>query len=161
LIYAPALERLFFSYGSGLVFEEASDGRRRSLCGHIVTPRQPIVLVSRSHLDPETKDLLTALQPCTVRKLGSSLKFALIAAREADAYIRLSPTMIWDCAAGLALIEAAGGVVLRTDGSPLLEGTSRTPKIDGFVAALTPQFAQWIEAAQKRSHLGVEPKIGN
>lgn len=161
LIYAPARERLFFSYGSGLVFEEASDGRRRSLCGHIVKPRQPIVLVSRSHLDQPTKDLLTVLQPCAVRKLGSSLKFALIAAAEADAYVRLSPTMIWDCAAGLALVEAAGGFVLRTDGSPLLEGTSRTLKIDGFIAGRTPQFAQFFKTAQKLSLSRIEPKIGN
>ena len=149
LIHAPARGRLFFSYGSGYAFEETPDGRRRNLGKQTVPPRQPIVLVSRSHLDRQTKDLLAALRPCTVREVGSSLKFALIAAAEADAYIRLSPTMLWDCAAGIALVEAAGGFVRRTDGSPLLEARSRTLKIDGFVAGRTPQLAQWIETAQK------------
>ena len=151
LIYAPARERLFFSYGNGYVFEEAPDGQCRDLFNRIVTPRRPVVLVSRTHLDRQTEGLLSTLQPCTIRKLGSSLKFALIAAAEADAYVRLSPTMLWDCAAGLALVEAAGGAVLRTDGSPLLGEKRRALRIDGFIAARTPQLAQRINTAQKLS----------
>lgn len=161
LIYAPARDRLFFSYGDRYVFEEASDGQRRNLI-HSVVSRPPIVLVSRSHLDPRTQHLLTRLQSPTVRKLGSSLKFALIAAGEADAYVRLSPTMIWDCAAGLALVEAAGGGVLRTDGLPLLERANTPLKIDGFIAARTPQLAkQLIVAAQELALLKEKREADN
>ncbi|MEM6467470.1 MAG: inositol monophosphatase family protein, partial [Pseudomonadota bacterium] len=40
---------------------------------------------------------------------GSSLKFCLVAAGEADVYPRLGPTMEWDTAAGDAVLRGAGG----------------------------------------------------
>jgi hypothetical protein len=53
---------------------------------------------------------------------GSSLKFCLVAAGEADIYPRFGPTMEWDTAAGHAVLAAAGGRVLTCDGSPLSYG---------------------------------------
>ncbi|WSH65140.1 3'(2'),5'-bisphosphate nucleotidase CysQ [Rhizobium ruizarguesonis] len=140
LIYAPARDRLFFSYGAGLAFEQTAGGQRRSL-PRPSAPRRPIALVSRSHLDPRTEALLAALQPCDIEEIGSSLKFAMVAAAEADFYLRLAPTMIWDCAAGQAIIEAAGGVVLQTDGTSLICDCKGKLKLDGFIAARTPQLA--------------------
>ncbi len=150
MIYAPARKRLFFSYGRGYVFEEDGNGQRSSLANRSVGSRNLIALASRSHLDRHTRDVLSASRPCTVHRLGSALKFALIAAAEADAYVRLSPTMIWDCAAGQALVEAAGGAVLRVDGSPLLASGRLALGIDGFIAARTPQLAaRLIETARE------------
>ncbi len=59
------------------------------------------------------KDFITA---------GSSLKFCLVAAGEADIYPRHGTTMEWDTAAGHAVLAAAGGTVTRLDGSPFLYG---------------------------------------
>ncbi|MBB4510452.1 3'-phosphoadenosine 5'-phosphosulfate (PAPS) 3'-phosphatase [Rhizobium leguminosarum] len=64
-----------------------------------------------------------------------------MAAAEADFYLRLAPTMIWDCAAGQAIIEAVGGVVLQTDGTSLSCNCTGKLKQDGFIAARTPQLA--------------------
>ena len=50
---------------------------------------------------------------------GSSLKFCLIAEGKADIYPRFGPTNEWDTAAGHAVLEAAGGEVVTTDGRPL------------------------------------------
>jgi 3'(2'), 5'-bisphosphate nucleotidase len=150
LIYAPARERLFFSYGPGAVFEETARGRRRNLSELALAQRPSIALVSRSHLDSQTEALLAILKPCCVRQLGSSLKFAAIATAEADFYPRLSPTMIWDCAAGQAIIDAAGGLVLKVDGSPLRYPHGQAPKINGFVAVRTPELgAHVLDAIQK------------
>jgi 3'(2'), 5'-bisphosphate nucleotidase len=55
---------------------------------------------------------------------GSSLKFCLVAAGEADVYPRFGRTMEWDTAAGHAILAAAGGKVLRPDGQPLAYGKS-------------------------------------
>ena len=44
-----------------------------------------------------------------VRRLGSALKFALMAVGEAEIYPRFGPTSEWDTAAGQALLEAVGG----------------------------------------------------
>ena len=54
--------------------------------------------------------------------IGSSLKFCLVAAGEADLYPRLGPTMEWDTAAGHAVLAAAGGSVLVAGGAPLRYG---------------------------------------
>ena len=51
---------------------------------------------------------------------GSSLKFCLVAAGEADIYPRLGPTMEWDTAAGQAVLTAAGGRVAELDGKASL-----------------------------------------
>jgi 3'(2'), 5'-bisphosphate nucleotidase len=53
---------------------------------------------------------------------GSSLKFCLIAEGKADLYPRFGPTNEWDTAAGQAVLEAAGGEVVTTDGKPLRYG---------------------------------------
>ena len=95
--------------------------------------REPVVLVSRSHLDPRTQALLGGLpQPRTIA-CGSAVKFCRVAEGFADLYPRLGPTRDWDVAAGHAIVEAAGGRVLTPDGTPL---RYRTPEllIPGFIA---------------------------
>ena len=51
--------------------------------------------------------------------MGSSLKFCVVAEGGADVYPRLGPTSEWDTAAAQAVVEQAGGEVLRMDGKPL------------------------------------------
>src|SRR3546814_10256567 len=51
--------------------------------------------------------------------LGSSLKFCRLAEGGMDVYPRFGPTSEWDTAAGQAIVEAAGGVVLDPRGRPL------------------------------------------
>ena len=46
-------------------------------------------------------------------KMGSSLKFCLVAQGDAHLYPRLAPTCEWDSAAAQAVVEAAGGYVLE------------------------------------------------
>ncbi len=53
---------------------------------------------------------------------GSSLKFCLVAEGTADLYPRFGRTMEWDTAAGHAVLRAAGGKVLTTEGAPLAYG---------------------------------------
>ncbi len=56
------------------------------------------------------------------RSIGSSLKFCLVAAGEADIYPRIGTTMEWDTAAGHAVLAAAGGSVTGLDGEPFVYG---------------------------------------
>lgn len=51
--------------------------------------------------------------------VGSSLKFCMLAEGKADFYPRLAPTSEWDTAAAQAVLEAAGGKVMKTDFSTL------------------------------------------
>ena len=70
--------------------------------------------------------------------MGSSLKFCLVAEGKADLYPRLGPTSEWDTAAAHAVVEAAGGSVIRTDGSPLLYNTK--------ASLLNPEFLVFGDA---------------
>ncbi|MBX4952152.1 3'(2'),5'-bisphosphate nucleotidase CysQ [Rhizobium binae] len=149
LVYAPAGDRLFFSYGKQRAFTQALAATPRPLPQPPHPRPEPIVLVSRSHRDERTEQLLQALKPCEVRHLGSSLKFALVAAGEADIYLRPWPMMVWDCAAGQAIVEAAGGVVLGLDGSKVNYGPSEAGRVEGLVAARTTGLAARVLAASK------------
>ncbi len=81
-----------------------------------------VAVASRSHLDPRTEALLARLPVAERRSIGSSLKFCLLAAGEADVYPRLAPTMEWDTAAGHAVLDAAGGSVTTPEGGPFTYG---------------------------------------
>ncbi len=57
-----------------------------------------------------------------VKRLRSAIKFCHIASGVADLYVRYEPCSEWDTAAGQILVEAAGGVMTRLDGTPFLYG---------------------------------------
>ncbi len=92
------------------------------------------VVASRSHRSPDTDAYLAGYVVADQVSVGSSLKFCLVAAGEADLYPRLGPTMEWDTAAGHAVLLAAGGTVRVAGGGPLRYGKAgfRNP---WFVAA--------------------------
>lgn len=77
------------------------------------------IVGSRSHANPELADQLNALGPHELISMGSSLKFCRVAEGLADFYPRLGPTCEWDTAAAQAVVEAAGGQVVKIDGSAL------------------------------------------
>jgi 3'(2'), 5'-bisphosphate nucleotidase len=86
-------------------------------------PANPLIMVSRSHLDERTKAYLARLSHSLPEPCGSSIKFCRIAEGAADLYPRLAPTHDWDVAAGHAIVMAAGGDVRAADGSALIYGT--------------------------------------
>jgi 3'(2'), 5'-bisphosphate nucleotidase len=82
-------------------------------------------VASKSHNTPQTEAWLRAASIKRRVSIGSSLKFVLVAAGEADVYPRAAPTMEWDTAAGDAVLRAAGGRVLDLDGGLLAYGKPR------------------------------------
>lgn len=81
-----------------------------------------VAIGSRSHPDKPTGEFLKRFAIKKFLAAGSSLKFCLVAAGEADVYARAGRTMEWDTAAGHAVLSAAGGAVTTWDGSPFLYG---------------------------------------
>ncbi|WP_316859436.1 inositol monophosphatase family protein [uncultured Cohaesibacter sp.] len=96
------------------------------------------VCTSRSHYTVEAENFLNRFEIGEKKPIGSSLKFCLLAAGEADLYPRFSPTMEWDTAAGNAILSAAGGIVVSQDGNPLQYGkqhhSDKPFKNPGFIA---------------------------
>jgi len=81
------------------------------------------VLASRHYADdPQLAVWLAGQKVASLGNIGSAAKFARVAEGAADLYPRLGPTMEWDTAAPQAIVEAAGGAVLLSDGTPLRYG---------------------------------------
>jgi 3'(2'), 5'-bisphosphate nucleotidase len=129
VVYAPVNSSLYI----GNVAARIALRSNQRTDSNELAPREPIrvrpvpargvtVVISRSHATPETETYLA--QYCVSERVsvGSSLKFCLVAAGEADLYPRLGPTMEWDTAAGHAVLVAAGGSVLAPGGAPLKYG---------------------------------------
>ncbi len=131
VVYAPAIGRLFYTGADGGTVEEKGEfdplapGEIRPL--RVSEPDQQalVVVASKSHRDQATDDYIAGYSVADFRSAGSSLKFCLVAAGEADLYPRLGRTMEWDTAAGQAVLLGAGGQVVRFDDHrPLAYGKS-------------------------------------
>lgn len=64
--------------------------------------------------------------------LGSAMKFCRVAQGEADIYPCFGPTSEWDTAAGQAIVEAAGGMMLSLEFEPFLYNRNETVLNRGF-----------------------------
>lgn len=84
---------------------------------------QPIsVVASHRHTSKKQESFIKALQTIqaiSLKSIGSSLKFCLLATGEADCYPRFAPTCQWDTGAAQGVLEGAGGVVITEQGVPL------------------------------------------
>jgi len=129
VVYAPVGGTLYAgNVATGRAFrcshpaDAASPGAREPIRVRPVPAAGVTAVVSRSHSTPETEAYLKHYRIRDRVSVGSSLKFCLVAAGEADLYPRLGPTMEWDTAAGHAVLVAAGGSVLAPGGEPLAYG---------------------------------------
>jgi myo-inositol-1(or 4)-monophosphatase len=106
-----------------------------------------VVLASRSEVGRgEWRPLAEAFH---VEPTGSiAWKLALVACGRADATISLAPKHGWDVAAGVLLVEEAGGRVARLDGSPL--SLARPDDlIDGLIASNAPLFDDLVSLVDR------------
>jgi 3'(2'), 5'-bisphosphate nucleotidase len=129
VVHIPAKNRLFIGErGNGAFAIDTQPGvmpdfSKMQRIEARTTPSDGLVAVaSRSHRDYHTEDYLKNFPVKDFVSAGSSLKFCLVAAGEADIYPRLGRTMEWDTAAGHAVLDAAGGSVTTIDGRPFTYG---------------------------------------
>lgn len=145
LIYAPVLECLYFTESTSKALSAQLPPTRGQPAEELeFTPmrtREPepgrlTAIASRSHMNEKTSQLLARLNVGETQQFSSSLKFGVLADGGADLYPRLAPTSEWDTAAGHAILNAAGGVIITEDGGPLVYGK----KDRGFI---NPGFIAW------------------
>lgn len=106
--------------------------------------REPIRVVgSRSHASLRLAESLRALGSHELVSMGSSLKFCVLAEGAADVYPRMGPTSEWDTAAAHAIVEGAGGDVVRLDGSPL-EYNRGDGWLNPDFIAIGPRDHDWV-----------------
>ncbi|MQB21408.1 3'(2'),5'-bisphosphate nucleotidase [Agrobacterium tumefaciens] len=142
VVYAPALgvawtgeketaRKLFIS------------GEFESVSNHSIRcrakPPMPVAVISRSHCTPKTEAFVAENGLIDSISIGSSLKFCMLAEGAADVYPRFSRTMMWDTAAGDAVLRAAGGITLDMAGLPLRYEIDQSN--DDMLA--NPDFIAW------------------
>ncbi|WGI22072.1 3'(2'),5'-bisphosphate nucleotidase CysQ [Amylibacter sp. IMCC11727] len=150
VVYAPAKKRLFITDAVGVSHEEMGDhdanaiGEMQRISVSTPDENALIVVASKSHLTQETKDYIAKYNVKDSASAGSSLKFCLVATGEADIYPRVGRTMEWDTAAGQAVLQGAGGRVVRFDthepltyGKPIFEN----PYFIAYAPGMTLQKA--------------------
>lgn len=121
VVYAPAKRRLFYTMPDGHsveetgVFQKSSVGMQAPMTVAVPDNAALRIVASKSHRDQATDNYLSLYSAADLKSAGSSLKFCLVATGEADIYPRLGRTMEWDTAAGHAVLDGAGGRVVRFD----------------------------------------------
>jgi 3'(2'), 5'-bisphosphate nucleotidase len=125
-VVAPARSQAYVADSSSGAFQVTTDLKSLlKLQTRTADPSQLVFLVSRSHLKGEDQVIRGSYHNAQIQRVGSALKYALIAAGQADISVRNSPTSLWDTAAAQCVLEAAGGQMLRFDGTPITYRTGR------------------------------------
>jgi len=114
IVYAPAKNRLFFSYGKNSAFEIKNNKTTSLNCKKINT-NKIIGLENSGDTSNEILEIYKKHQVSEKIKISSSLKFCILAAGEADIYAAKARAYEWDIAAGHAVLEHAGGSITTHD----------------------------------------------
>ena len=120
---APAWGQVFAGLVGTGAWKHGKDGQTAIRCRR--PPEEGLSVVASRHdaNDPRLAPYLTGRKVASLLNIGSALKFCHVADGRADLYPRFGRTMEWDTAAAQAVVEAAGGSVVRADdGAPLLYG---------------------------------------
>lgn len=119
VVHVPVTSTTYTGVTGAGAFKQVAGEKPSPL--HVCSPaNNPLRIVgSRSHRGDSLDQYLPKLAPYELVAVGSSLKFCLIAEGSADFYPRFGPTSEWDTAAAQAVVEAAGGRVIKTNGERL------------------------------------------
>jgi 3'(2'), 5'-bisphosphate nucleotidase len=140
VVYVPVRDTMYMATRGGGASKQTGNDAAESI--HTRTPAaDPLRIVgSRSHRDDTLSRFLPKLGAHELVAVGSSIKFCLVADGSADLYPRFGPTSEWDTAAAQAIVEAAGGAVVKLDGTPLRYNTK--------AELLNPHFLVYGDSAR-------------
>ncbi len=122
LIYAPAKNRMFYSYGKDLAFELKNDELIKLNSSKNFDKNKIKFVAYSNKINSEIEKIHKKLRVKKYVRMKSSLKFCVIAAGEYDGYVAEPRACEWDIAAGHAILEHAGGNVTDFDGQEILYG---------------------------------------
>ena len=132
IIYAPAKNRLFFSYGKDHAFEINNEKKIVLNCKKVNT--NEIIGLENSDVTPgEVLKIYKKYKVSRTVKMSSSIKFCILASGEADIYAANARAYEWDIAAGHTILEHAGGSITTQEGKSILYGKKNYKNL-GIVA---------------------------
>ena len=121
IVYAPAKNRLFFSYGKNFAFE-TYNGKTVKINCKKNNINEIIGLENSAGTPQEVLNIYEKYNVTEIVKMSSSLKFCVLAAGEADIYAAKARAFEWDIAAGHTILVHAGGLVTTHDEKEILYG---------------------------------------
>tara|TARA_B100001057_G_scaffold106502_1_gene104145 strand:- start:720 stop:1493 length:774 start_codon:yes stop_codon:yes gene_type:complete len=122
LIYAPAKQRMFYSYGKDNAYE-LINGKEIKINGSRNFDKNEIKFVSYSNkIKPEIQKIYDELNVKDYTKMKSSLKFCVIATGEFDGYVAEPRACEWDIAAGHAILKHSGGSITDFENNEIVYG---------------------------------------
>ncbi|HSI74479.1 MAG TPA: 3'(2'),5'-bisphosphate nucleotidase CysQ [Lunatimonas sp.] len=131
VIYAPVLDWLYWGSADGGAWKQIGNNPPTRL-KPLQDQEVRTIVASRSHLNPETKEIIDSYPGAETISMGSSLKFMLLGENKAQLYPRLAPTMEWDTAAAHGILLGVNGQVYQISGN--------TPIIYNKENLLNPSF---------------------
>lgn len=147
VVYVPVTRTTYLGCEGRGAERRDADGSKERLSVSIESASPVRILGSRSHRGDSLNAYLEQIADFDFRPLGSSLKFLQIAEGSADIYPRFGPTSEWDTAAAQAVVEQAGGQVLKLDGKPLSYNEKESVLNPHFVV-IGPDDHDWVGIAQ-------------
>ncbi|HAC15519.1 MAG TPA: 3'(2'),5'-bisphosphate nucleotidase [Bacteroidetes bacterium] len=116
VIAVPVMRLRYYSAeGDGAYFENLETETKHAIAVRALDVDHIDIVASKDHAGPMVQALSDQFPNAGFKSMGSSLKFCLIAAGEADVYLRDVPTMEWDTAAAHAILLEAGGQIYTLD----------------------------------------------
>jgi 3'(2'), 5'-bisphosphate nucleotidase len=116
----------------------------------VVPDNQQVIVSSRSHSNEGNNEIINKLfkDPDTLKtiKAGSALKFGFLAEGKAHFYLRNDCINEWDTAAGHALLNAAGGLLLTWPSGGQMLYNKEKMRNPGFVACATKEALKLLKA---------------
>ena len=123
IIYAPAKNRMFYTYGNNISYE-LKDNKEKVLNNKNIDKNNIKAVSYSDNLKPEIIEIHKKLNVKEYIKMKSSLKFCVIAAGEFHVYVAEPRANEWDIAAGHAILKNSGGTITDFDGNEILYGKS-------------------------------------
>lgn len=147
VVYAPAMDLLYFADSTHGAFKESHDQAAQPIKARQLDLEGITVAGSRSHANERMQGFLRNLSTPELISLGSSLKICLVAEGKADVYPRLGPTSEWDTGAAQCILEQAGGRLVDRSNVALKYNTKDSllnPEF--FACGATPHdWSQYLE----------------
>ena len=121
IIYAPAKNRMIYSYGNKLSYE-LKNGKEEIINNKKIDKNNIEAVSYSNNLKTEIIEIHKKLNVKKYVKMKSSLKFCVVATGEFQVYVAEPRAYEWDIAAGHAILKNSGGTVTDFDGNNILYG---------------------------------------
>jgi len=150
VINVPVLNIDYYGWQDGGSFKAEGGAANSISVKKISSDEKLTVASSRSHGSEMLQQYMAKLGDVEILRMGSSLKFCLVAEGRADIYPRLGPTSEWDSAAAHCIVEQAGGYITRTDMSPL-EYNTKDSLLNPFFFVFGDNSRDWSQYLDEQS----------